>query len=131
VAVRIEPVGNSVLTEVARQRGFSRFVGRAEEMTILEAALARSLEGHGQVVGIVGEPGVGKSRLCHEFVQRCRDRGVSVYEARGVSHGKAIPFLPTFKLLRNFFAITERDADQGAMEKIAERSTVTLPSARL
>jgi class 3 adenylate cyclase len=64
--------------EVSRSRGFSRFVGRNAELATLEAALSRALDGSGQVVGIVGEPGVGKSRLCQEFVERCQGRGISV-----------------------------------------------------
>jgi class 3 adenylate cyclase len=55
--------------EVSRSRGFSRFVGRRDEMAALEAALARASGGSAQVVGIVGEPGVGKSRLCFEFLE--------------------------------------------------------------
>src|SRR5947199_1229184 len=56
--------------DVSRARGFSRLVGRQEETATLEAALAHALDGQGQVVGVVGEPGVGKSRLCHELVER-------------------------------------------------------------
>ena len=57
--------------EVAITRGLSRFVGRTAEMQALEAALLRAESVHGQVIGIVGEPGLGKSRLCFEFVERC------------------------------------------------------------
>ncbi len=67
--------------EVARSLGFSRFVGRVHEMESLEAALSQALSGNGQVVGVVGEAGVGKSRLCLEFVDRCRARGIAVHEA--------------------------------------------------
>jgi class 3 adenylate cyclase len=80
--------------EAARVRGLSRFVGREREMAILEAALAHGTSGLGQVVGVVAPPGVGKSRLCFEFAERCRARGVPVYEARGVAHGRQIPLLP-------------------------------------
>jgi class 3 adenylate cyclase/tetratricopeptide (TPR) repeat protein len=107
--------------EVSRSRGFSRFVGRADEMASLEAALERALDGNGQVVGIVGEPGVGKSRLCQEFVERCQARGISVYGGHGVSHGKAIPYLPILELFRGFFGISERDNEKAAREKIAGR----------
>src|SRR5215470_851031 len=95
--------------EVSRSRGFSRFVGRGAELTSLEMALSWALEGNGQVVGIVGEPGVGKSRLCQEFVEQCQGRGISVYGGHGVSHGKAIPYLPILELFRGFFRIDERD----------------------
>ncbi len=107
--------------EVSRSRGFSRFVGRLDEMAALEAALARAIGGSAQVVGIVGEPGVGKSRLCFEFIERCRARGLAIFEAHGVPHGKALPLLPMLELFRNFFAITDQDSEQAAREKIAGR----------
>jgi hypothetical protein len=90
-------------------------------MAALEAALARAREGGGGVVGVVGEAGIGKSRLCHEFLERCRGRGLATYEAYGVAHGKAIPFLPLLQLLRNVFGITEADSAAAAREKIAGR----------
>jgi len=62
----------------SRARGFSRLVGRADELAVLEAALNRALEGRGGLVGVVAEAGVGKSRLCLEFVERCRARGIAV-----------------------------------------------------
>jgi class 3 adenylate cyclase/predicted ATPase len=107
--------------EISRSRGFSRFVGRTAEIAALEAALARAVEGNGQVVGVVAHPGLGKSRLCFEFVERCRARGINVYEAHGVSHGKLIPFLPILELFRAFFRITDQDGDEAAREKIAGR----------
>src|SRR5206468_341299 len=79
--------------EVARVRGLSRFVGRGEDLRTLESVLERALWGNGRVVGVESEPGVGKSRLAFEFAERSRARGIAVYEAHGVSHGKAIPFL--------------------------------------
>src|SRR5262249_9517878 len=88
--------------EVSRSRGFSRFAGRQEEMAALEAALSQALEGSAQVVGVVGEPGVGKSRLCFEFLERCQERGLAIFQAHGVSHGKVIPLLPILELFRNF-----------------------------
>jgi class 3 adenylate cyclase/tetratricopeptide (TPR) repeat protein len=107
--------------EVARSRGFSRFVGRDDETAILQAALAKAIAGKGQVVGVVADPGVGKSRLCMEFVEHCRSHGIAVFEAHGVSHGKAIPLLPILELFRGYFGITEQDSDQTAREKIAGR----------
>ena len=107
--------------EAARARGFSKFVGREREMTTLENTLAAAIGGHGQVVGVVAEPGVGKSRLCLEFVQRCRARGLAVYEAHCPSHGKLVPLLPVLEMVRDYFGITHKDGDQLAREKIAGR----------
>ena len=123
-----EPVGVFVLEGVgshrtrldtSRARGLSRFVGRGDEMGALESALARSLEGTGRVAAVVGEAGVGKSRLCAEFVERCRARGLMVYEAHCPAHGKTIPYLPLLELLRNLFGITEQDGPREARQKIA------------
>jgi len=107
--------------DVSRSRGFSRFVGRGDEIQVLESALARAREGNAQIIGIVGEAGLGKSRLCFEFLERCRARGLMTYETTGVAHGKAIPFLPMLRLFRAFFGITEQDSDATARERIAGR----------
>jgi len=105
--------------EVSRARGFSKFVGRGGEMATLESALAQAGEGRGQVVGVVGEAGVGKSRLCLEFVEGCRAKGIAVYKAHCPAHGKAVSFLPLLELLRAYFGITERDSAAEARRKIA------------
>jgi len=107
--------------DVARRRGLSRFVGRGDEMAALDAALARALDGQGQVVGVVGEAGVGKSRLCFEFAERCRARGIPVLEGHGLPHGKNAPLLPMLEFARASFGIGERDGDQTARDKIAGR----------
>src|SRR3989454_967990 len=86
--------------EASRARGFSRFVGRDEEMKALEVALARALAGAGQVVGVAGDAGVGKSRLCWELAERCRARGIRFSEAHAPPHGKMIPLLPWIDLYR-------------------------------
>ena len=114
--------------DVSRARGFSCFVGRAPETATLDAALERVLAGNGQVVGVVGEAGVGKSRLCFEFVERCRARGLRVYEARGVAHGKMMPFLPVLELLRSYFGVGEQDDARTAREKIAGRLLLLDPA---
>ncbi|MGT2490792.1 AAA family ATPase [Cupriavidus basilensis] len=67
----------------------------------LREARARAQAGHGQIVGVVGEPGVGKSRLCHEF-KLLAPRDCLVLETFSVSHGKAYPYLPLIELLRNY-----------------------------
>jgi len=105
--------------DLSRARGFSRFVGRAGDLATLEAALEQALEGQGQVVGIVADAGVGKSRLCLEFTDRCRARGITVREAQAVSHGRNIPLLPVLQLLRDIFGIDARDGDAEARQKIA------------
>jgi adenylate cyclase len=107
--------------DVARQRGFSRFVGRGTEMDELEAALSRAVGGSGEVIGIVADPGVGKSRLCHEFAERCRAREIAVYEVQCQAHMKSIPLYPVLEMVRGYFGIGPADSERAAREKIAGR----------
>jgi class 3 adenylate cyclase len=107
--------------DISRARGFSKFVGRQSEMATLEAALEQAIAGNAQVLGVVAEPGTGKSRLCYEFAERCRARDIPVYEAHGVAHGKTVPLLPILELFRSYFGITEHDTARGARDKIAGR----------
>jgi class 3 adenylate cyclase/tetratricopeptide (TPR) repeat protein len=102
-----------------RTRGYSPFVGRDEELHSLETALERAVAGEAQVVGIVGEAGVGKSRLCSEFTRRLRERGVPVYHAAGQPHAKSVPLHPVLQLMRAYFDIGEQDSGQTARERIA------------
>jgi adenylate cyclase len=113
--------------DLSRERGFSSFVGRDEEMSVLEAALGRAERGEGAAVGIVAEPGVGKSRLCHEFAERCRERGIEVFECQAQAHGQAIPFMPVLQMLRSYFGIAAGDQERIVREKIAGRTLLLDP----
>jgi class 3 adenylate cyclase/tetratricopeptide (TPR) repeat protein len=118
----LEGVGGArTRLDVSRAQGFSKFVGREGDLQVLEAALARSREASGQVVGVVAEAGVGKSRLCYEFAERCRARGLTVLEGRAVSHGRNVPFLPILQIFRDYYGIVEQDDARTAREKIAGR----------
>ena len=103
----------------SRARGLSVFVGRDRDMASLETALERS-GASGQVIGLMAEAGAGKSRLCAEFVERCRARGIPVLEARGVPHGKAMPMLPMLELWRAWYGIGEDDSPEIARTKISQ-----------
>jgi class 3 adenylate cyclase/tetratricopeptide (TPR) repeat protein len=105
--------------DVAAARGLSRFVGRREETAVLIEALEAVEAGRGQIVGVVGEAGVGKSRLCYEFVQRAKSSGVKVFDAHGLPHGRGLPFLPVLQLLRGYFGIEDVDGPVAARQKIA------------
>jgi class 3 adenylate cyclase/tetratricopeptide (TPR) repeat protein len=114
--------------DLSRARGFSRFVGRDEEMAILDEALERAVRGEGAAVGIVAEPGIGKSRLCREFTDRCRERGVEVFECQAQSHARSIPFMPVLQMLRSYFGILDGDPEQIVREKIAGRTLLLDPA---
>jgi class 3 adenylate cyclase len=105
----------------SRARGLSEFVGRDREMAALDAALERARSGSGQVVGVVAEAGSGKSRLCAEFVESCRARGIPILEGHGVAHGKAIPMLPMLEMWRAFYEIGDGDGPETARARIAGR----------
>jgi hypothetical protein len=83
----------------AAARGLTRFVGRDAELEQLRQALGHAGAGHGQLVAIVGEPGVGKSRLVWEVTHSHRTHGWLVIHASSVSYGKATPYLPVIDLL--------------------------------
>jgi class 3 adenylate cyclase/tetratricopeptide (TPR) repeat protein len=105
----------------SRARGLSTFVGRDKDIAVLEAALERTKTDGGQVLGVVADAGTGKSRLCAEFMEGCRAKGIQVLEARGVAHGKAIPMLPMLELWRAFYGIGEDDDPEATRAKIAGR----------
>src|SRR5262245_26082171 len=111
-------VGAHARFQVSARRGLSRFVGRAQEMKTLEAAAREAARGHGQVVGLAGEPGVGKSRLFHEFVHSHHTRGWLVIQAGSVSYGTGTPYLPVIDLLKDYFRIEERDGLRQVREKV-------------
>src|SRR5262249_2112001 len=80
--------------QAAATRGLTRFVGRETELVAVQQALARAAAGQGQVVALVGEAGVGKSRLVYEVVHSHRTQGWLVLESASVSYGKATPYFP-------------------------------------
>ena len=106
--------------DVSRSRGLSRFVGRASDLRTLEDALEQTAAGNGQVIGVVAEAGTGKSRLCFEFLERCRAKGMRVFEGRAVAHGRNIPFLPILDVFRSYFGIAAEDDELESRAKIAK-----------
>ena len=99
-------------------RGLTRFVGRQVELEAVHAALGRAAAGHGQVVALVGEPGVGKSRLIWEATHSHRTRDWTILESGSVSYGKATSYLPVVDLLRAYCRIAARDDVRAVREKL-------------
>jgi class 3 adenylate cyclase len=95
--------------QAAALRGLTRFVGRDAEIEHLRRVLGQAGAGHGQVAAIVGEAGVGKSRLTYEFTHSHRVQDWLVLEASSVSYGKATSYLPVIDLLKGYFRIGDRD----------------------
>jgi len=99
-------------------RGLTRFVGREAEVETLRQALEKARAGHGQVAALVGEPGVGKSRLFWEFTHSHRTQGWLILESGSVSYGKATAYLPVIDLLKAYFQIEARDDARKIREKL-------------
>jgi class 3 adenylate cyclase len=95
--------------QAAARRGLTKFVGRDREMDQLHRALQLAAGSHGQVAAIVGEAGVGKSRLVYELTHSHRLQGWLVLETASVSYGKATTYLPVIELLKGYFKIQDRD----------------------
>jgi predicted ATPase len=105
--------------QASAARGLTRFVGRDSELQQLAQALERAAAGHGQAVAVVGEAGVGKSRLVWEFTRSHRTHGWLVLESGSVSYGKATPYLPVIELLKAYCRIQERDDPREIRERVA------------
>ena len=116
-----ELVGASALRrriQAAAARGLTRFVGRRHELDALHQALEQAAAGHGQVVALVGEAGVGKSRLAYEFVHAHPTQGWRVLESASVSYGKATPYFPVIDLLRRYCHVEEQDDPRTVRAKV-------------
>ena len=105
----------------AAARGMTRFVGRDAEIQQLYRALDLALDAHGQLVALVGEPGVGKSRLAYELTHSHRAQGWLIFEASAVSYGKATSYLPLIGLLKAYFKLGDRDTHREVREKVTGR----------
>jgi DNA-binding winged helix-turn-helix (wHTH) protein/tetratricopeptide (TPR) repeat protein len=104
--------------ELHRQRPLSRFVGRDRELATLQTLMALVEEGRGQVVGLMGEPGMGKSRLCYEGITRHLSSRWTYLETRAVAYGQAIPYLPMIDLLKAYFRLDDRDRTPTIRDKV-------------
>ncbi len=105
--------------QASAARGLTRFVGREQELQQLAQALERAAAGHGQAVAVVGEAGVGKSRLVWEFTRSHHTHDWLVLESGSVSYGKATPYLPVIEFLKAYCRIQERDDQRAIRERVA------------
>lgn len=107
--------------QVSAERGPTGFVGRTGELHQLGVALARAEAGQGQVVAIIGEPGLGKSRLLHEFARAHRGSPLLMLEAASFRYDTASSYLPLTEMLRNYFGIALGDVSRDARDRVASR----------
>jgi class 3 adenylate cyclase/tetratricopeptide (TPR) repeat protein len=114
--------------QAAAARGLTRFVGRQSELEALRQALEQTGVGHGQIVAVIGEPGVGKTRLFYEFTHAPRTSGWLILDSHSVSYGQATPYLPVRDLLKVYFEIDDRDEARKVREKVTGK-LLTLDAA--
>ncbi len=110
--------------QAAVTRGLTRFVGRDMEIEALCHALDRAADGQGQVFALVGEAGVGKSRLFYEFTHSHRMKGTLILENRSASYGKATAYFPVIDLLKSYFDIEDRDDARRVREKVTGKMLI-------
>jgi class 3 adenylate cyclase/tetratricopeptide (TPR) repeat protein len=102
-------------------KGLTRFVGRTSSMAALMECWEKAQSGSGQVVGIVGEAGVGKSRLLLEFRNNLPKDQFTYLEGRCLHFGGSMAYLPFLDILRSYFQIHEEDREVLRRKKMAER----------
>src|SRR5262249_18877915 len=113
------------------KQGLSELVGREQELMILDRMAAKARAGHGQFAGVVGIPGVGKSRLTHEFLERAAEVGMGVVESAAVEFEALMPYRTIKKLLWSWLGLDEA-ADRTVMvARTADRLSVLDADRRL
>ena len=120
-----KPVGAQRLVSMEErhhliERVESNLVGRQWEMSAVEGLLHRAVDGHGAVVGVVGPPGIGKSRLVREMSAMAATRGVEVFAAFCESHTSQVPFHAVARLLRVAFGVDDLHG-QEARDRVRDR----------
>ncbi|MDX2451544.1 adenylate/guanylate cyclase domain-containing protein [Desulfosarcina sp.] len=103
--------------DASKSRGLIDYIGRKDEMLDLQKAYNKAQSGQGQVVGVVGEPGIGKSRFVFEMHRRA-DEPCRYIESRCLQYSSSIPFLPVLEIFRSYFDIGEGEAEEGINEKL-------------
>jgi DNA-binding NtrC family response regulator/tetratricopeptide (TPR) repeat protein len=106
------------LERTAFGQRLATFVGRHDELTLLQSRLATACRGHGQIVGIGGEAGIGKSRLLFELRQRLASEPVTYLEGHCVPYGTTVPYLPIIEMLRQNCRIGESDGPEVIAERV-------------
>src|SRR3989304_6152527 len=104
--------------EISLERGLTKFVGREKELELIKDSLEKVKEGKGQIVCVIGEAGIGESRLIHEFKSSIRDEEINYLEGHCISYGKSFSYLPIVEILKNNFTVDDRDDDELIKAKV-------------
>jgi predicted ATPase/class 3 adenylate cyclase/DNA-binding CsgD family transcriptional regulator len=107
--------------DVARERGFTRLVGRERELELLRHCFELAQGGRGQAVSIIGDAGLGKSRLLYEFRQTLAGADCAWLDGRCQPYGAALAYLPVIELLKQSFQIDLRDRGEDIRRKVTDR----------
>src|SRR5438132_10261531 len=118
-AVMSEISGRTRL-EVSRERGLTPLVGREREISSLTGIYGRAARGEGAIALLTGEPGVGKSRLLHEFMSRLDGAGALELETTCVSYGRAMAYRPIVELLRRYLGVSDGSSAEVVRSRFAE-----------
>ena len=119
-----KPMYNQVITRMpvfSRGAAVHDAMAQADELYFLRQTVTRAAAGTGQVVALIGEAGVGKSRLVYELLHAPQTQGWRLLESAAVSYGQAVPYLPVIDLLRRYTTVEERDDPRGIRTKVTER----------
>jgi class 3 adenylate cyclase/tetratricopeptide (TPR) repeat protein len=116
--VKAGEIGTRIKASVVK--GLTKFVGRKNSMATLVEAFERVRSGSGQVVGMVGEAGVGKSRLLFEFVKSLESEDITYLEGRCIHYGETLPYYPFIEVLKKFCRIEETDGETAYREKLKD-----------
>src|SRR5499426_778841 len=104
--------------QAAAVRGLTPLVGRRREIEVFSKLMEEAGSGRGQILAMVGEPGLGKSRLVHEFTRHQLRPDWLVLEGASVSYGKATPYFPLIELLRRYFQIVDGEGSDNIREQV-------------
>jgi class 3 adenylate cyclase len=117
----LKAAGVATRIEAAMAKGLTKFVGREKEMAVLRETFEKAKSGSGQVVGIVGDAGVGKSRLVLELRQMLAQDEYHCLEGHCLHYGSSMPYVPLLDILRAYFDITEGEREFLVKKKMAEK----------
>ena len=120
----IAPSTRRTRFDVSAERGLSKFIGRERELELLLDAFGRAKAGRGQAVSIVGEAGVGKSRLLYEFRKSVANEDILFLEGKCLSYGRGIAYHPIIEVLKSDFGVDDGEADANVIEKVSRGLTL-------